>query len=392
MAIAVAVTVALVFSILPGMGVQVVHGYQISRLTDFLHPNPNDTQGNGFQLRQSVIAVSHGGLGGTGTAATAPGTPQVGATQTSLGFLPEAPTDFVFAVVGEERGFVGAAWLICLYALLLWRGLKVITKSRSTFGSLVAAGIVSAMTLPDLHQHRHDHRARARDRHPAPVHELRRLPHDHEPARDRGAAGDPRPLPDRRRAGVRAMSKRLGAVGSATMVQKALKEVSEDAHGVGPVILCGRSAPVEQVRAALLGAKWSSTSAVESFAIRRLRPEDRDQLQRASVVVYGGEVTHTLDDETRADLEVVGRVDRPLVVVLEGVELPMDASVEATRVRGIEPDSVLAVKAGHFPPKRVLHMIAAKAAGPGRPWGRACPRCGRSWSRASSRRRRAETR
>ena len=51
----------------------------------------------------------------------------------------------MFAVVGEERGFVGAAWLIALYALLLWRGLKVITKSRSTFGSLVAAGVVSML-------------------------------------------------------------------------------------------------------------------------------------------------------------------------------------------------------------------------------------------------------
>jgi uncharacterized protein (DUF697 family) len=157
------------------------------------------------------------------------------------------------------------------------------------------------------------------------------------------------------------MSKRLGAVGSATMVQKALKDVSEDASGVGPVILCGRSVPVERVRAALLGAKWSNTSAVESFAIRRLRPEDRTQLKRASVVVYGGEVTHTLDDETRSDLEVLGRLEGPLLVVLEGVELPMDASVEATRVRGIEPEHVLAVKAGHFPGKRVLRLIAAKA-------------------------------
>jgi uncharacterized protein (DUF697 family) len=145
------------------------------------------------------------------------------------------------------------------------------------------------------------------------------------------------------------------------MVQKALKEVSDDATGVGPVILCGRSAPVERVRAALLGAKWSNTSAVESFAIRRLRPEDRAQLRRASVVVYGGEVTHTLDDETRADLEVLGRADRPLLVLLEGVELPMDASVEATRVRGIEPENVLAIKTGHFPAKRVLRMIAARA-------------------------------
>jgi rod shape determining protein RodA len=144
MAIAVAVTVALVFSILPGMGVQVVHGYQISRLTSFLHPNPQDTQSGGFQLRQSVIAIGNGGLGGTNNAQTTAGQ-QLGASQTALGYLPEAPTDFVFAVVGEERGFVGAAWLICLYALLLWRGLKVITKSRSTFGSLVAAGVVSML-------------------------------------------------------------------------------------------------------------------------------------------------------------------------------------------------------------------------------------------------------
>jgi rod shape determining protein RodA len=145
MALAVGVVGALVFSVLPGMGLQVVQGYQISRLTSFLHPDPTDTQSGGFQLRQSVIAVTDGGLGGRGTAQTAPGQPQLGATQTSLGFLPEAPTDFVFAVVGEERGFFGAAWLICLYALLLWRGLKVITKSRSTFGSLVAAGVVSML-------------------------------------------------------------------------------------------------------------------------------------------------------------------------------------------------------------------------------------------------------
>jgi rod shape determining protein RodA len=145
MGLVVGVAGALVLSILPGMGVEVVHGYQATRLTEFLHPNPNDTQGNGFQVRQSLIAVTGGGLNGTGTQPSLPGQPRTGATQTSLGFLPEAPTDFVFAVVGEERGFVGAAWLISLYALLLWRGLKVITKSRSTFGSLVAAGVVSML-------------------------------------------------------------------------------------------------------------------------------------------------------------------------------------------------------------------------------------------------------
>ena len=159
---------------------------------------------------------------------------------------------------------------------------------------------------------------------------------------------------------------KFGAVGSAQMAQKALREIGEASEGVGPIILCGRSNPVEQVRVALLGAKLSQSSAVESYAIRRLRPDDREQLKRASVVVYGGEVTHRLDDETRADLEVLGRLDRPLLVVLEGVDLPMDVSVEAVRVRGVEPDDVLAVKRGHFPARRVLHEIAKKTghAGP----------------------------
>src|SRR6185437_5925924 len=214
-------------------------------------------------------------------------------------------------------------------------------------------------------------RPRAGHRHPAAVHELRRLAHHHEPAGDRGVTGDPRPRPGGRRAGVRDMSKKdrglkFGAVGSAQMAQKALREIGEASEGVGPIILCGRSNPVEQVRVALLGAKLSQSSAVESYAIRRLRPDDREQLKRASVVVYGGEVTHRLDDETRADLEVLGRLGRPLLVVLEGVDLPMDVSVEAVRVRGVEPDDVLAVKRGHFPARRVLHEIAKKTghAGP----------------------------
>jgi uncharacterized protein (DUF697 family) len=158
---------------------------------------------------------------------------------------------------------------------------------------------------------------------------------------------------------------KLGAIASATMVQKAIKEVADDAYGVGPILLCGRSAPVEEVRAALLGTRESRTSAVESYAIRRLRPDDREQLERASVVVYGGEVTHTLDDDTTADLAVIGRVERPLLVLLEGIDMPIDASVEAVRVRGIEPNMVVAAKRGHFPKRRVLRAIADKAGASG---------------------------
>ncbi len=133
-----AVAIALVFSILPGMGVPVLKQYQMDRLTAFLHPGQSDLQGDGYHLSQSTIAIGSGGIQGKGIA---------GATQTRLNYLPEHATDFIFSVVGEERGFLGAAWLLGLYALLIWRGLKVVTMSRSTFGSLVAAGIVSMLTF-----------------------------------------------------------------------------------------------------------------------------------------------------------------------------------------------------------------------------------------------------
>jgi rod shape determining protein RodA len=138
MGLAFVVAIALVFSILPGMGVPVLKQYQQDRLTAFLHPTSTNLQTDGYHLYQSMIAVGHGGTTGTGYA---------GATQTRLNYLPEHATDFIFSVVGEERGFIGAVWLLGLYALLIWRGLKVITISRSTFGSLVAAGIVSMLTF-----------------------------------------------------------------------------------------------------------------------------------------------------------------------------------------------------------------------------------------------------
>jgi rod shape determining protein RodA len=131
-----AVAMAMIFSILPSAGIQVLKPYQQSRLTSFLHPNRSDPQGNGYHLNQSMVAIGSGGVDGKGVA---------GATQTQLDYLPEHATDFIFSVVGEERGFIGAAWLIGLYMLLVWRGLRVITISRSTFGSLVAAGVVGML-------------------------------------------------------------------------------------------------------------------------------------------------------------------------------------------------------------------------------------------------------
>jgi rod shape determining protein RodA len=128
----------MIFSILPGLGLTVLQPYQQARLTAFLHPSSTSAQTDGYHLTESQIAIGHGAVFGTGYA---------GATQTRLQFLPEHATDFIFAVVGEERGFVGAVWLIGLYGLLMWRALKVITISRSTFGSLVAAGIFSMLVF-----------------------------------------------------------------------------------------------------------------------------------------------------------------------------------------------------------------------------------------------------
>ena len=65
------------------------------------------------------------------------------ATQTTLNFLPEEHTDFIFAVVGERWGFVGAALVLSLYALLVWRALRILTMAKNLFGAIIAGGIVA---------------------------------------------------------------------------------------------------------------------------------------------------------------------------------------------------------------------------------------------------------
>jgi rod shape determining protein RodA len=127
-----AVTVVLVAA--PAAGVPVLKGYQQERLTSFLNPseNPRDSS---YQVNQALIAVGSGGKTGRGAEAT----------QTQSGFLPEYHTDFVFAVVGERFGFVGAAFLLSLYALLIWRALRILTLSKNLYGSMIAAGIAAML-------------------------------------------------------------------------------------------------------------------------------------------------------------------------------------------------------------------------------------------------------
>jgi rod shape determining protein RodA len=127
--------VALVLVAAPAMGVDVLKEYQQERLTSFLHPS-DDPGDAGYQQNQSKIAIGSGGRLGLGD----------DATQTEFDFLPEAHTDFIYAVVGERWGFIGAALVLSLYALLVWRGLRILTMAKNLFGALIAGGIV-AMVL-----------------------------------------------------------------------------------------------------------------------------------------------------------------------------------------------------------------------------------------------------
>lgn len=130
----VVVSATLVLVVAPAANVHVLKSYQTERLTAFLHPSSNP-QKQGYQQQESKIAIGSGEKTGRGAAAT----------QTKLKFVPEDQTDFVFAAVGEQYGFVGAALVLSLYALLIWRTLRILIMARDPFGSLVAAGVVAML-------------------------------------------------------------------------------------------------------------------------------------------------------------------------------------------------------------------------------------------------------
>jgi rod shape determining protein RodA len=131
LAVLFAVALSLVIVAAPMAGVQVLEPYQVDRLTSFLQPSA-DPGDEGYQQQQALIALGSGEKTGRGVA---------NATQTSLDFLPEHHTDFIFAVVGETYGFAGCALILSLYALLIWRGLHILTVAKNLYGALIAGGI-----------------------------------------------------------------------------------------------------------------------------------------------------------------------------------------------------------------------------------------------------------
>jgi cell division protein FtsW len=106
--------------------------YRYQRLMAFLHPS-SDPQGHSFQLLQSLIAVGSGGLFGVGLMEG----------KQKLFFLPEAHTDFIFAVIAEELGLVGGLVVLLLLGFYAWRGIRVVWNSPDSFGRLAALGITA---------------------------------------------------------------------------------------------------------------------------------------------------------------------------------------------------------------------------------------------------------
>ncbi len=130
----VAISLSFVLVAAPAVGVHVLKPYETERLTAFLHPTTN-VQKQGYQQEESKIAIGSGQKTGRGTEAPL----------TRLNYVPENHTDFVFSAVGEQYGFVGAAVVLCLYALLIWRTLRILVMSKDLFGSLIAAGVAAML-------------------------------------------------------------------------------------------------------------------------------------------------------------------------------------------------------------------------------------------------------
>ncbi|MBM7692362.1 cell division protein FtsW [Peribacillus deserti] len=110
--------------------------YRIKRITSFLDPW-QDPLGSGFQIIQSLYAIGPGGLFGLG----------LGQSRQKFFYLPEPQTDFIFAILSEELGFIGGSFVILLFALLLWRGIRISLGAPDLYGSFLAVGIIAMVAI-----------------------------------------------------------------------------------------------------------------------------------------------------------------------------------------------------------------------------------------------------
>jgi rod shape determining protein RodA len=118
---------------------ELLQSYQLQRLTAFLDPSNESLARTAlYNSNQSLIAIGSGQFAGKGW---------LQGTQTNLSYVPENHTDFIFTVVGEEFGFLGAALVLGLFGILMWRGLRIAALAKDLFGTLLATGIVGLFAL-----------------------------------------------------------------------------------------------------------------------------------------------------------------------------------------------------------------------------------------------------
>ncbi|WP_273125380.1 stage V sporulation protein E [Metabacillus sp. HB246100] len=110
--------------------------YRIKRITSFLDPW-EDPLGSGFQIIQSLYAIGPGGLFGLG----------LGQSRQKFFYLPEPQTDFIFAILAEELGFIGGSFILLLFGLLLWRGIRIALGAPDLYGSFLAIGIITMVAI-----------------------------------------------------------------------------------------------------------------------------------------------------------------------------------------------------------------------------------------------------
>jgi len=121
----------------PALYLLITHfDYSYRRILAYLRPW-EDVQGMGFQMVQSFVALGSGGLWGVG----------LGDGKQKLFFLPAAHTDFIFAILGEEMGFVGVMAVILIFSFMVWRGLRIAMRTEDAFGSYLAVGITAMIAL-----------------------------------------------------------------------------------------------------------------------------------------------------------------------------------------------------------------------------------------------------
>jgi rod shape determining protein RodA len=115
----------------------IVKDYQVARLTSFLQSN-QDLQAANYNKQQAEIAIGAGGLAGKG---------YLHGTQTNLDFVPQQHTDFIFTVIGEEFGFLGAMIVLFMFGVILWRAYRIALTAKDPFGTFLAVGVAAMFAI-----------------------------------------------------------------------------------------------------------------------------------------------------------------------------------------------------------------------------------------------------